>query len=387
MRVLLSTWGWRSHFYPLVPLAWAIRAAGHELLVATQPSLVPAVTTAGLPAVGLGADLDFVAVFTGLVGRVGTRAGAAATALRDRVEPAITADGGVARYAEAALTDLIALGRRWRPDLVLFEPGNLAAAVAAAALGVPGVRHLWGPDAGTELDLDRDAVLGPLADRAGVPTAAVDLAGALTVDPCPAALQAPAAGPGHPIRHLPYNGPAVLPDWLAEPPRRPRIAVTGGTMMPALGLPDRATAPAVLRALAELDVEVVVALDPAQLPGLGPLPASVRVVTGLALHLLAPGCQLLVHQGGNGTLMTGVAAGLPQLVLPRVSDQHFNAERLAATGAGIGLDTDDPAAVRDRAAALLADPAPRAAAADLCRAVAAAPSPAEVVPRLVQLCP
>ena len=32
------SWGWRSHFYPLVPLAWALRSAGHEVLVPANPA-------------------------------------------------------------------------------------------------------------------------------------------------------------------------------------------------------------------------------------------------------------------------------------------------------------------------------------------------------------
>ena len=52
MRVLVTSWGWRSHFYPLVPLAWALRSAGHEVLVASQPSMTEDIVGAGLPAVG-----------------------------------------------------------------------------------------------------------------------------------------------------------------------------------------------------------------------------------------------------------------------------------------------------------------------------------------------
>ena len=74
MRVLVTSWGWRSHFYPLVPLAWALRSAGHEVLVASQPAMIEVITGAGLPAVAVGEDLDFAEVFSGKIGRVATRA-------------------------------------------------------------------------------------------------------------------------------------------------------------------------------------------------------------------------------------------------------------------------------------------------------------------------
>src|SRR4051812_34880722 len=54
MRVLFTTWDWAGHFFPMVPLGWALRAAGHEVLVATDPGFAPTVTGAGLPALPVG---------------------------------------------------------------------------------------------------------------------------------------------------------------------------------------------------------------------------------------------------------------------------------------------------------------------------------------------
>ena len=67
----MSTWGWRSHFYCLAPLGWALQAAGHEVRVASQPSMAPTITAAGLAAVPLGADLDFAEAFAEQIGEVG----------------------------------------------------------------------------------------------------------------------------------------------------------------------------------------------------------------------------------------------------------------------------------------------------------------------------
>ena len=35
MRVLITSAPMHGHLFPLVPLAWALRAAGHEVLVAS----------------------------------------------------------------------------------------------------------------------------------------------------------------------------------------------------------------------------------------------------------------------------------------------------------------------------------------------------------------
>jgi UDP:flavonoid glycosyltransferase YjiC (YdhE family) len=366
MRILMSTWGWRSHFYCLVPLGWALRAAGHEVLVASHPSMTPAISEAGLTAVPLGADLGFAEAFAGQIGKVG----------QDGVEPVIAPDGGVVHLAEAMLDELVAFGRSYRPDLVVWEPFNLAAAVAAAALDVPGVQALWGPDSSGTLHLDREAVLGPLANRFGLAAEDVSLTGTLQLDPAPSPMQVPLPGPSQPIRFVPYNGPAIEPAWLREPPARQRVCVTGGTMMAGVGLAERMQLPRIIRAVAELDVEVVAVV--AQPSTLGALPDNVRVADApLALHLLLPSCAALVQQGGAGSTMTALACGVPQLILPQVSDQHFNAERLALTGAGTWLD--DPDLVRETVAALLGDGPWRTAATLMRQRIHEMPAPADVI--------
>jgi UDP:flavonoid glycosyltransferase YjiC (YdhE family) len=388
MRVLVSSWGWRSHFYPLVPLAWALRAAGHEVLVASQPGMTETIVGAGLPAVAVGADLDFAEVFGGRIGRVATRAERAGGAPAESVQPAVTPDGGVVRFAAATVADLVAFGREFGPDLVVFEPQNLAAAVTAAALGVPGVRQLWGPDETTQLDLDPATVLGPLAELAGVDVADVRPSGDLLLDPCPPGLQVRLAGPSAPVRYVPYNGPSVLPDWLRTPPSRPRVCLTGGTMMASLGIDSPLDLPAVIAELAGLDIELVLALHPAQHAGLTDLPDNVRLPrTPLALQLVLPTCQALIHQGGAGSMMTALAAGVAQLVVPLVSDQHFNAERLVAVGAGVRLpDGAGPAQVRQLVGELVADSPVARRATELADQIAAMPPPSQVVPVLERLC-
>ncbi|HEY9344618.1 MAG TPA: hypothetical protein VIQ53_04850, partial [Inquilinus sp.] len=54
MRVLFSFAGGSGHFLPLVPLARAVRAAGHDIAFAGQPAMVAAVETAGFAAFATG---------------------------------------------------------------------------------------------------------------------------------------------------------------------------------------------------------------------------------------------------------------------------------------------------------------------------------------------
>jgi UDP:flavonoid glycosyltransferase YjiC (YdhE family) len=86
--------------------------------------------------------------------------------------------------------------------------------------------------------------------------------------------------------------------------------------------------------------------------------------------------------------MTALAAGVPQVVVPLVSDQHFNAERLVAVGAGLSVPDGaaGPDKVRQLVADLLAGTRIPHRAAELAEQVAAMPPPAEVVPVLERLC-
>ncbi|MFJ8002333.1 hypothetical protein ACIQ7D_35405 [Streptomyces sp. NPDC096310] len=59
MRVLFATLSDRSQPLPTVPLAPALSAAGHEVLVAGSPALVDAVKSTGPLSVAVGADHDF----------------------------------------------------------------------------------------------------------------------------------------------------------------------------------------------------------------------------------------------------------------------------------------------------------------------------------------
>ncbi|NED83271.1 glycosyl transferase, partial [Streptomyces sp. SID11233] len=43
MRFLFTTFAARPHLYPMVPLAWSALAAGHEVRIASTPSLLAAI--------------------------------------------------------------------------------------------------------------------------------------------------------------------------------------------------------------------------------------------------------------------------------------------------------------------------------------------------------
>jgi UDP:flavonoid glycosyltransferase YjiC (YdhE family) len=45
-------------------------------------------------------------------------------------------------------------------------------------------------------------------------------------------------------------------------------------------------------------------------------------------------CDLMVHHGGHGSVMTGLRAGTPAVIVPTITERESNARRLVALGAG-----------------------------------------------------
>jgi UDP:flavonoid glycosyltransferase YjiC (YdhE family) len=382
VRVLFTTWAWPSHYYPLVPLAWACRAAGHDVRVISQPALAPVITRSGLPAVTTGRDLPLMSSesmrgFGYLLSIPGVslewadlrRHGPATVAL-------------YVEMAESMTGDVISYARSWRPDLIVHDPTTYAGPLAAATLGVPSVRHVWGIDyPSLTREFEPEALAG-LRRRLGL--GAVETLGDVTVDPCPPSLQLDRPVRTLAMRYVPYNGPGAAASWLLEPPAKPRVCVTWGTSTTRICGAGKFGVPPVLDALAGLDVDVVAAVSAPERELLADRP-GVRVVSDLPLHLVLGSCDLVVAQGGGGTLMTAARAGVPQLLLPLLTDQLYNSRRLAGSGAGIMLTGAATGDIRAAAESLLGERRYRRAAAGLRAEMHAQPAAGEVVRALERL--
>lgn len=398
MRILFTVSGWAAHWFPMVPLGWALQAAGHEVRVACPPAQRGAVADAGLVPVPVLADLDMTYLnrFANLsAARAGTWAypwpplhpdtGAPVPdvsaiefgELARRVKQAVASgtEQGYARTLEFA--------RAYRADVVVHDRLSADGLLAARVLGIPAIAHLWGPVGTTE----PDPALYPMPvdytgafPRYGLPPLSAELVG-YVLDPCPPELAPPVSGTRLPVRYVPYNGPGGVPADGAGTAGRPRVCVLwSNSMSRTYGL--RAfLVPLVVRALAGLDVEVLLPVHPDDARALGELPANVRPLGQVPLHLLLPGCAAVVHHGGAGCAMTALVAGVPQLVLSLGPEQEANGSRLAAAGVARHLPghSADEAAVAAAVTALLDGPATADRAARLAASAGRRPTPAAVV--------
>lgn len=413
MRVVFSSMASRSHLFGLVPLAWAFRAAGHEVRVVASPALTDDITAAGLTAVPVGTDVDLVD-FMGLAGH--DIIDYVRTLEFDETDPAtLTYDHLLGMqtvltptfYAlmspDPLVDGMVSFCRRWRPDLIVWEPLTFAAPIAAAVTGTPHARLLWGPDITTRArqnflrllpeqpeehreDPLREWLTWTLREHAGdSPERAAQYSeelvlGQWTIDPAPAAIRLDTGLPTVGMRYVDYNGPSVVPHWLHDQPQRRRVCLT-------LGISSRenrigqVSIEELLAAIGDIDAEFVATFDTEQLGEVAAVPDNVHAVDFVPLHALLPTCVATVHHGGPGSWHTAAIHGVPQVILPDGWDTGVRARRTQDYGAGISLPAPGLTAdgLRDAVLRVLDDPAYLAAAARMRADMLSEPSPAEVV--------
>ncbi|MBQ1076544.1 DUF1205 domain-containing protein [Micromonospora sp. C31] len=441
MRVLFALWPNPAHLYPLVPLAWALQSAGHEVRVASHPVLAESTLAVGLTPVAVG-DPEIMPMGPG---RPQPRS---VKQRLDRITEALEltpADkevwdvfyqfmlpsmwdfhpvGSTARDPHPVLDDLVAFARDWQPDLVLWDPCFPAGAVAARVAGAAQARLLWGLDYFAST-MDRFAeratrpgpgpeenplveTMRPAAERYGLEIDDELLLGQWTVDPTPPGVRLPTSVRTVPMRWVPYSGQTVLPRWLHHRPERPRVALSLGLSQRMYFKGGWDHVPGLLEMVSDLDVEVVATLNADQLAGMPTLPRNVRAVDYLPLTQLLPSCSAMVHHGGMGTFASAVALRVPQLITDSDDDngmitieadglewsmatKHIEssvtARCVAERSAGLVLDIKNLSvdAMRKQLVRVLDEPTFRQGADSLHDDLLATPSPTETVPVLEKL--
>jgi UDP:flavonoid glycosyltransferase YjiC (YdhE family) len=365
MRVLVVASPLTGHVLPLVPLALALHDAGHEVRVATSGDGLTACPP-DLPTDDVAPGLRMTPLFLRLMsrhprlareemaGRAGTRAvGLLFGAVGERM-----ADG------------VLTLAEGFAPDLVVHEALAPAGSEVAARRGIPSVLV--------------EANLYDAEELLAATTAASAPARRLHRLPAPAEVLVTAppsvvgARRGRPMRFVGATPDRPFAEEFTRLGDRPRVLVSRSTV--ADPRRDRLmTTAAAAAAGTDLDVVLV---RPDRWVARQALPPNVRTTGWLPFPAVLPAAAGIVHHGGAGTVLTALAAGVPQLVVRGAGDRRTNAELLAARGAGIAADlTDISPALLERVAT---DAALTAAAREVAAEIAAMPHPDELVPVLTR---
>jgi UDP:flavonoid glycosyltransferase YjiC (YdhE family) len=287
--------------------------------------------------------------------------------------------------APAKVGDLRHAVHTWRPDLLVFETGDLAAPLVARALGVRSVHHSFGRLMPIACLQRAEREVAPLWRAAGLdPEPLCGVFDGTYVDICPPSFQASGFPDGVPVELerplFPSPPGATPPAWLSELLPRPLVYVTLGTVFN-----DVATFRTLLDGLAELDVTVVMTVGRGNDPrALAPLPANAIVEQYVPQEFVLPHASAVVAHGGSGSILATFARGLPTLLVPQGADQFDNARHCAELGAGLVLMPGDVTTetVRDAVEILLADTSYRDRSRELAGEIAAMPHPGVVASRL-----
>lgn len=359
MRVLFGGVPAAGHLFPLIPLAQALRRAGHEVVVASLDG-----------AESLVADLPFACPAPGVDWRSTIRS---LGAVRLPAEMARTVETNSAdREAFVALAALVndlvaesmaAFASSWRPDVVVYDYLFPAAAAAATVLGVPAVRH--------DLGFTDIAPLHTVMTK----HMSVQMGEVLSLDVAPPSMVG-GFSRGWPLRFSSYTGTGVVP-----PRSGPRIAVTLGTVPPKVG--GLSTLDRVVIAAASVEAEFVLVMGDLDISSLGSLPTNVTACGWVPWDGLVRTADAVIHHGGSGTALAALACGVPQLVLPDGSDRFAAASAVDQRGAGIsarGADVSPELISR-----LLLDASLSEAAREVADEIAGMPDVDSVVRRLEAL--
>ncbi|KJK45601.1 glycosyltransferase [Lentzea aerocolonigenes] len=323
MRILFSSVPQHGHLLPLFPLAHAFKERGHEVAVLTAAGMAPVVAAQGLELLPAGPLPDV------LFAEVARRTGG---------DPASApSPDSVAEFFAGARVDLtadqaFAVTEGWRPDLVVSEACDFVGPLVAARTDTPVATLAFGPPFPPVFTEAMDGRARTQHEARGLPWQPRKW----LLDTWPASMRADEWQRPEgwlPLRPEAFQVPGETGTKI-KASGRPRVLVTFGTWFS-----DPEKLSPLLRELSTLDVDVIVTLGLAAKPEEFAVDRErIEFVGFTPMEDLLDGVDVVVTHGGAGTTSAALKKGVPLVVLPQGADQFFQAERVAAAGAGIALD-------------------------------------------------
>ncbi|PSK81164.1 L-2-deoxyfucosyltransferase/glycosyltransferase DesVII [Murinocardiopsis flavida] len=387
MRVVLTHHAATAHLNLMVPLGWALKAAGHEVVVAAQPDIMAAVANTGLVGYPVGQEAKIAERLAALpVEETFFGSGFDLTESRPEVLTQEYIRGCLAAFASPQALDLITdesmydelvdFCRSWKPDLIIWDSITYPGPVAAKACGAAHVRMTIGRDHWARLwekftePKDKtpgfvdpiETWLSEKLERYGLEFDESLILGQATIDMMPEWARFPLRQNCLPIRYIPYNSSATVPEWLiSEAPDRPRVCLTMGvSFMEMWGGSTSLALNEMFDSVKDLDLDLICLLDPSLLPDGVSAPDNVRFPGFVPLDFLLKSCSAVIFHGGTGTFGTALANGVPQLIIP--TDPRFDerglAEKVAESGIGLKILPEDftPSRFREALIRLIGEP-------------------------------
>ena len=380
MQVWFSIIPGHGHFFPLLPLARALRSAGHAVKFGTSATYGATVREYGFEAFAVGLDYTQSGIVSG-GGDIGD------------VVQAMFVDGpSELVYAYA---DRFSEGH---PDVLLTDPSDIGSPVAAEIAGVPWGTVLNGVTVGQHAGdlpfdlkerrtaIDQSNATNRLRAQAGL--APLDLLE--TERPYDRTLRltmVPKSLAGWPLEWRSHTAHELRPEvhtsdsddaWLSDiPSDSPVVAVSLGTLFGTSELYGRTVEAALstgATVIAATSFELGIEHD------------RLRTTSWVSMDRLMARSDVLVHHGGWGSTIAALATGTPAVVIPLGADQFVNAARLDSIGAAISVNVEDIEDIAPRSIdAAVDDPTYRMNAARLAREIQDMPPAKHVIPIIERL--
>lgn len=358
MRILFSAVPAGGHALPLLPLATAARAAGHEVAILSNTETAPLLRP--FPVLTAGPTLE---------------AQMTETQRRTGLHPAQPGPAAVEMFAGTRVDLTYDEAQReataFAPELIVCEPFDYVAPTIASALDVPWAALGISGSVPTELTSALRGRWQQQLERYSL-RATQRLA---YLDPYPAFLRQEGEEPEpdaiavRPVAFDREDDVFELPTFQEED--RPRALVTFGT-----SVIDPEAQEATARSLADSGFNVIVAGSPTP----GRAAGHVHRAGFVPLARVLPWADVLISAGGTGTVLAALATGTPMVVRPFHADQPWNAERLTRAGVAETISAFHDAG--PTAAKIMATPSYQEAAAQAAREVSTMTPVSEIVPIL-----
>ena len=321
MRTLFSSTPGDGHINPLVPLATALTADGHQVAFATSAEHAPKLRAHGFTWFECGPDSDT------LTSRLVPHLGDLPALASPDYFPWVVSRRYAIADARDRVTDLETIVSTWRPDLLIFESCDLATPIVSAVTGIPAIHHSFGRAFAPACYAESMPYIEPVWERFGAgrpPPLCGMYENKRFVDICPRSIQSTGVSSSASVLTMSPAAPAppeAAPQWIAQLPDRLSVYVTLGTVFNRIH-----EFRVFLEAFAEMELNLIMTIgsdnDPAEL---GTPPTNVIIERFVAQDLLLPHVNAMVTHAGSGSMLAALSHGVPMLMLPRAADQYENA--------------------------------------------------------------
>jgi UDP:flavonoid glycosyltransferase YjiC (YdhE family) len=374
--MLFTFAGGTGHFVPLIPLAKAAGAAGHDVRFACAHSHIKLLTEEGFDVIPLGV-------------RSQSRQPEAKPLLplNEFREEQDFVRGFIGEFARSRFDHITELIESFRPELMVCDETDFGSIFAAESKGVL---------CATVIVL----AAGSFPNESSIKPDITDLRKAVGLSASPAKRPMILAPFPQEFRASIYrqsqdcfsycppfesNSEVLTPDIFPTNPTWPLVYVTLGTVfnLESGDLFDR-----ILKGVKDLPINFLVTcgadIDPLQF---GDQPSNVSIIPFLNQSNILPHCRAMISHAGSGSTLGALLYGVPSVLIPMGADQPHNAKRCQDLGCAIVLDqiTATPAQIRHAVVETLGNQLYRRASEEIMHLFRSLPDVYEVILRMERM--